>query len=401
MKHLSATLIAVILARPAWAVQTVNLTYAGSDGSACTETLGILIKEPEGNGPFPVHVHMVGTFANYLAAEAPVVQSEMVSRGFLSASLEYDSATPYNCSTMSNKASCLFNSGSPSSAISKICARPEADCSLGIIISGMSQGGQLTLLANNYYPNVNAAYAISAGNYDYPLDTDLSSCLNPSGRTLPVAKLRTVSGEHDTVFGKAGPTNAMTVRTSLQETAGLSCGVGAFSCFRADGSGWYLVQNTEVQDGTADHCYHLGNCGTNAGDIGWLPPATAPWSMRTNLSWLASHMPAGSTGEMTSEVTNLQEAYVYPNPAVAPANPVIRVVMGQVDTLEITIFDIAGRPVFSRNLPAVAIGTVPGGANIYEYTWGEPKASGVYRAVVHGRGPHGVIKARLKFAVVR
>ena len=35
------------------------------------------------------------------------------------------------------------------------------------------------------------------------------------------------------------------------------------NCFSADGSGWYAVQDSEVFDGEADHCFHFysGGCG--------------------------------------------------------------------------------------------------------------------------------------------
>src|SRR4051812_37725795 len=87
----------------AYAVQTANLTYAGWDTTSCNTNLGIWIQMPDGPGPFPVHIHTVGTFANYQAYEAPTILSAMAGRGYLSASIQYVSTGPYNCASVTNK----------------------------------------------------------------------------------------------------------------------------------------------------------------------------------------------------------------------------------------------------------------------------------------------------------
>ena len=85
--------------------------------------------------------------------------------------------------------------------------------------------------------------------------------------------------------------------SSLQNTAGTTCLDTDHSCFRANGSGWYLVEDTEVEDHIADHCYFVGarpdggqlGCAyqDETFDVGWKPPATTPWSLPVNLDWLA------------------------------------------------------------------------------------------------------------------
>lgn len=96
----------------------------------------------------------------------------------------------------------------------------------------------------------------------------------------------------------------------------------------------------------------------------------------------------------------LKEIYVYPNPAVDPAHPIIHVKMGLVEEAQLTIFDISGSRVHSDSLSG-ASATIQNGEYCYEYHWSSPKASGIYFAVVNGKSPVNPITAKIKFAVVR
>jgi hypothetical protein len=97
----------------------------------------------------------------------------------------------------------------------------------------------------------------------------------------------------------------------------------------------------------------------------------------------------------------LQDVYVYPNPAVAPQTPIIRAEVGLVDSVEVTIFDVAGKVVNSGKVSGAPTGTF-NGVFYYDYPWTGAKASGVYFAVVHAKAPDGtIIRGRVKFAVVR
>jgi hypothetical protein len=91
----------------------------------------------------------------------------------------------------------------------------------------------------------------------------------------------------------------------------------------------------------------------------------------------------------------LKEAYAFPNPAVG-VDPVIRAFMGGVDSVEVTIFDQAGKVAHSGR---TTDNSGPNGSFVYQWT-GE-KASGVYYAVIHGKKGDETIRARAKFAVVR
>lgn len=107
------------------------------------------------------------------------------------------------------------------------------------------------------------------------------------------------------------------------------------------------------------------------------------------------------TGSLGGGSTNpgLLSALVFPNPAVH-ASPVVRVMMGAVTNVMITIFNSAGR--------IVASGTVDGstgnlnGQTYFDFVWTGAKSSGMFYAVVHGRAADGtLVKARVRFAVIQ
>jgi hypothetical protein len=106
----------------------------------------------------------------------------------------------------------------------------------------------------------------------------------------------------------------------------------------------------------------------------------------------------GSTsGSGFTPPPGLKEAYCYPNPAVG-RDPVIRAMMGTVDSVEVTIFDQAGKAVHSgRATNSVNVN----GETAYEYPWTGEKATGIYYAVIHGKKGDQTVRARAKFAVIR
>jgi len=96
----------------------------------------------------------------------------------------------------------------------------------------------------------------------------------------------------------------------------------------------------------------------------------------------------------------LKEVYAYPNPAVSPDDPVIRAKLGIVDEVQITIFDVTGQKVHSASMAGSPDGIIDG-EYYYDYVWSDSKASGVYFAVVHGKGSQGIVRGKVRFAVVR
>jgi len=105
---------------------------------------------------------------------------------------------------------------------------------------------------------------------------------------------------------------------------------------------------------------------------------------------------------LSSEETSiLKEVFVFPNPAITPEHPTIRAILGRVDRVEITIYDITGQIMHSTTLGGETTG-IANGEYYYDYTWSEPKASGIYYAVIHGKDADGsIIRGKTKFAVIK
>ncbi len=97
----------------------------------------------------------------------------------------------------------------------------------------------------------------------------------------------------------------------------------------------------------------------------------------------------------------LQEIYVFPNPTVGSDNPTIRVKMGQVDTVEVDIYDLSGAKVHSASFSGDSPQIGSDAQFYYDYAWTEEKASGVYIAAVKGKTASSTVKAKVKFAVIR
>jgi hypothetical protein len=231
-----------------------------------------------------VFVYMIGTTESFTNASATAAVTGMAGRGFVAATVAYNSGTFSNCTTISGKARCIFNPSTQTSAVSTLCARAKADCSKGVVVAGFSQGAVMATLAKNFEPRVQAAWGIGDGvRYSF---FNLTSCMADGNRTLPSSRLRAVDGEKDQFIGP----NAANVRSQFLTLTGLSCGT-SFSCLQSNGSGWYIVQNAQVGDGSADHCHmrRTGDCGgsQNSLDQGWQTGAD-PWELNANLDWLTT-----------------------------------------------------------------------------------------------------------------
>ena len=150
-------------------------------------------------------------------------------------------------------------------------------------MAGFSQGAVMATLAKNTDARVQAAYGLGDG-VTYST-FDLTSCMANGNRTLASDHLRVVDGEKDQFIG---PT-AANVRSQFLTLTGLSCGSSAFTCLQSNGSGWIIVQNAQVADGSADHCYmrRSGDClgSQNSLDTGWQS-GTDVWELNANLDWL-------------------------------------------------------------------------------------------------------------------
>jgi hypothetical protein len=283
----AATLLSAMTAAGAAAQTSFASTYNGASttGGSCSMSYNISGVEPSGTGPFPVFIYLVGTNETYNNAAAMAAVNDMASKGYVAATVDYAASQFGTCSVLSGKSSCVFNPNSTLSAVSQLCSRAKADCSKGIVVGGFSQGSILALLAKNYDARVQAVYGTGMSNVYATYD--LSSCVSNGKRSLPSDRLRAVDGELDNFAG--GSQSA--VQSSLQNVTGLTCAAGSTACTTANGSGWIIVKNNQVADGSADHCYMRasGDCfgSQNSLDNTWNN-GTANWSKDTNLQWLTN-----------------------------------------------------------------------------------------------------------------
>lgn len=271
------------------ATNAFTATYLGSSTTrttTCGTTYNISGEEPSAAGTYPVFVYLVGTSETYTNAAATAAVQGMANRGFVAATLAYANSQFGTCSVIAGKAKCAFDPSSAKSAVSVLCSRPTADCTKGIVVAGFSQGSVMAMLAKNTDARVRAAYGLGAG---VAYSTyDLSSCVGNGTRALASDHLRAIDGELDMFLGGS----QSGVQSQLQQLTGFSCPAGSYSCLQANGSGWQIVSNAQVLDGSADHCY-MRNGGTdctaseNTTDPGWLS-GTASWELNPSLAWLAS-----------------------------------------------------------------------------------------------------------------
>jgi hypothetical protein len=128
--------------------------------------------------------------------------------------------------------------------------------------------------AANHAAGISAAFIMSV-----PGPAIAPALAVPLGtRKLPDSRVRAVVGARDVTSGYA----------SLNAITGRSCTTN--DCLAADGSGWYAVQDSEVEDGEADHCFfQVGGCfnfykPVDPIDPGWLGPSR--WGLRSALDFL-------------------------------------------------------------------------------------------------------------------
>jgi hypothetical protein len=271
---------------------TATYTGQGNNATTCNTSFTITGQEPSTTGTFPVFLYMVGTTESATNASATAAVAGMASRGFVAGTIAYSSGAFGNCSQISGKARCIFNGASSTSALAVLCSRAKADCSKGVVAGGFSQGSVIATLANNFDSRVQAAWGMGDG-VKYST-FDLTSCMGNGNRTLPSSRLRAVDGERDQFIGAASAFatsgDAAHVRTQFQTLTGFNCGSTATNCLQSNGSGWYIVQNGQVADGKADHCYMRATGDSCSGsqnslDAGWQN-GTDVWELNANLDWL-------------------------------------------------------------------------------------------------------------------
>ena len=283
----------VLIGTVAWG-QTISFTasYSGQGIAAttCNTTDTITGQEPEASGQYPVFLYMVGTTETSTNASATAAVQGMANRGYVAASIEYDSTEFGDCSQIAGKAMCIFNPKSPTSAVEVLCARAKADCSKGIVVAGFSQGAVIGTLAKNTDSRVQGVYGMGDGvNY---AATNLSSCMANGKRTLPSDRLRAVNGNKDEFTGVTEAAQ----QSNMESLTGFTCSPGSTSCLQSNGSGWIIVQDDQTEADLADHCYMRdGGCvaSEDSLDSGWKS-GSSNWELNANLKWLTQFTRPGT-----------------------------------------------------------------------------------------------------------
>lgn len=260
----------------------LNFTSSYKGGTtSCGTKYNIKGMEPISTGKKPVFIFMAGTNETYDNATAMAAVKGMADRGYVAATVEYASALFGRCSALQTKAKCVFDKSSAQSAVAAICSRLTADCSKGIVVGGFSQGALLAIMGKNFDGRVQAAYGMGA-HKSYAGLFDTSTCVGDGTRTLPSTRLRIVNGEGD-FYGGGTQTS---VRDSSQVVTGYKC--SGNNCLQPEGNGWRMVLDSEVADGSADHCYtRASGClgSQNELDAGWATGGN-DWQLKANLDWL-------------------------------------------------------------------------------------------------------------------
>jgi hypothetical protein len=280
-------------ATTAASTETFTASYqgAGTNSNNCNTTDSISGVEPTGAGPFPVFIYMVGTTETFTNASAMAAINGMAAKGYVSATIQYNSASFGDCAQIQAKSECVFNPSSSSSAVSAICGLSKSDCSMGILVGGFSQGAVMGTQSQNFNSNVKAVWGMGDG-VMYTTAFNLSSCQANGNRTLPSSLLRAVNGQADEF---TGDTEAKQ-QTNMQSLTGIDCSSGSTSCLQSNGSGWIIVQNGQTEADDADHCYMRdGGCDAsqNSLDTGW-ESGSSNWELAANLSWLTGFAPSSA-----------------------------------------------------------------------------------------------------------
>jgi hypothetical protein len=287
---------------------TTTLTYKANDQffvelSTCGTTKSILLKEPDGPGPYPVFLYTGGTSEPYNSAANTAIVTAAANMGFVAAAVDYQSNTlPKFCGADTGwyKARCAYSTSHNSqSAIGAVCARSKAGCSTqGVVVAGFSQGAALAALARNFDTRVRGAWTMGFANRHW--DGSLQSCFNFGAGAMGTNTARLLANNRMRII--RGGNEGIAVAW-VNEPTGMTCAAGTTNCLLgANSSGWYYAPVSEV-NGTLNpdkHCFMQNNpldwlgqkvdC-TNTHTVdpvfAALPPAATPQSgMYQNLQWL-------------------------------------------------------------------------------------------------------------------
>lgn len=270
--------------------------------------------KPGGPGPFPLFVYFPGTGAvpgGAFSSHQSEITREMALRGYVAVAVQYPD--PYNISPdLEQKARAVLCQNNEHTAVSVLCADDDVDCSLGVAVSGWSQGAHLALVAATLNAEVNAALALMGAR---PTMRGTFTLTDDSvvGAFLPKERRRFILAEGDQYY--AWPTDgcsgvAPSLRGAVENlklaSGYTSCLPSQADCLQADGSGYYIMTTADTLDAggfTPDHSNWIAAEGkTSVGIAAWFKPL-----FNQSLDWLARRgvEPNSKIGRSKSSVAEI------------------------------------------------------------------------------------------------
>lgn len=213
----------------------------------------------------------------------------MAARGYVSAMVAYpaDSACffcavtePPTCTPQEAQANCLkdqtLRATDAKNALDVLCADERVDCSLGVAVSGFSQGSQVAMLLSVVDDRPTAVLGISP----------VGIFMDGKSMKVPKNKRRFVTGEKDSIASQIAGGVAPGWWLQLDPpVAEVTCAAEELSCLQEDGSG-YVVLPGEGHDMFAD----MGELDANSGSITAATTIRKDWVVgqgKASYDWLA------------------------------------------------------------------------------------------------------------------
>lgn len=187
----------------------------------------------------------------------------------------------------------------------------------------------------------------------------------------------------DGTFTAIPDTIAPTISITEPEPDDTVYGAIVFSASASDNVGVtrveFYLDGELISEDTSSPFQFFWNTGAAANGLHTL--TTKSYDAAENF---ATSSPIDITVDNTFDTLNPpKEAYAYPDPATRGAVPTLRAFFNDIDTLQIRIYDAAGQPVESLDVPAVAAG-VQNGRLYYEWPWTGSIPSGRYFVLIGG-----------------
>lgn len=315
----SAVLLAVgsgaasAIGAPARAAVTSGPLYGQYSGvgtfrnSACGKERDFVYYEPAGPGPFPIAVYLPGTMTKLDDPIFLMYLRRLAGKGYVAASVDYGQSAvlcSFGCACYKERADCVFDPKSDKSLVSVLSSRTRGEPSRGIVVWGHSQGGYMALMSGDLNPHV--LRAVATGTTDC---AGLYDCIGPAKRSLASDRIRVIIGEHDDTAPPKQAEDDGGTPGFLRQLAGMTqqpdtCGApGDATCFRPNGSGFYIVRDDETEDGVGDHRFWQNKKASKGNrieslDRAYVSAARKPWSLDATIDWLA-----GACGNGTCDGT--------------------------------------------------------------------------------------------------